>query len=107
MIEIKHPYIVIDTNGVEWGEVTLISEHSGKFHGYLKPTQEFQEIFPIFEKHERLMSEGGFIDAELEASAQEIINLRPALHSSVSRPESAGIVFISKTSHGMLFTCGR
>lgn len=62
-------YSVSDSNGVLWGEVVLEEWRRDLYHGYLEATPEFQAaVFPLFETHDVLMSEGGLIDEEVEES---------------------------------------
>ena len=68
---------VKDAFGREWGNLTIEIIKDSMVHGHLIPTQEFDKVKPIFEKHEKLISEENDIskDEIHEKNHEEIVNL--------------------------------
>ena len=99
-------YLVIDSNNRIWGSVRLNSGEKGCF-GYLNPSDQFDEVHPLFKLHEKLLAQEGDMKApEIEESSRAISNLNVALKSTKTNTISnVGIVFISETSKGLLFSC--
>lgn len=87
-------YSIKDTKNRYWGSFEAMGANGNTIYGYLKPSVEYDQIKPIFEKHEKELSNAA---DDNNASIDDIINLGAYLIDleTGKRINTRGIIFIN------------
>lgn len=102
MIKEGEIYEVYDGSGRHWGKVYFKWPHSGSIAGYLEALPEYEEVRPIFKKHEEELSTAGVGD-DLEDTAHIIATLGVVLiNPDTQEKKMVDPVFVSEK---LLLSC--
>lgn len=94
-------FTIKDKASRTWGTFEVVKSDHGKVHGYLNPTQEFEQIREIFLEHERTFFD---TDSDTELTGRKIVDLGAYLvdNESGARIDIRNVIFINED---LLVTC--